>query len=356
MPGLIRGYGDIATSASWSKEEYAGRLLLFTPSLSLGYKDYFSVQGGVQMNVAVAAFTTGDEPSRSYPFVTAGANLARMIKPESAVGLKLFGSYAKTAYWGEVMPSLEDLSLSNGTGSDYSHLGLLNNASDAGESWQTGLNLQLFGNCLQVGYNYDHKLSEGVLMTSVPIPGGGYSPIRRSDFELRFRTHRIGVIFTGTETADFNWRTGLNAATTDSHIMKLSGSTPGGGIITPGGSVIILDAGMTPPGGGMMTLPVKRIWKGGWLNHFGYKKLTAGFNVLYNLNDRYTYTTTYPGTFTEIAHTFVLQHVYLGYRFTIAGSAQSELYASGRNLLQSDKLSLAIGEFRYYGLGVKVGW
>ena len=33
-----------------------------------------------------------------------------------------------------------------------------------------------------------------------------------------------------------------------------------------------------------------------------------------------------------------------------------EIYLSGRNLLQSDKVSPVHGALRYYGLGVKIGW
>jgi hypothetical protein len=58
----------------------------------------------------------------------------------------------------------------------------------------------------------------------------------------------------------------------------------------------------------------------------------------------------------ENTNSFDLQYIYLGYQLPVKGLALCEIYAGGRNLLQSYKLTPEIGGLRYYGLGAKVAW
>src|SRR5690606_5035662 len=259
------------TSYSRSEESLRGGVLLATPSVSLGYKDYFSLQGGVQLNTNLktpSLTANGHNKVSVRPFISAGANLLKMIRPGRSTASILSGSLANSAYQGEIIPAFSDLDFSQepGTSMEYVHPYDALAAQKSIDAWQVGLRLQLFGDRIRIDYNFENNRVAMLRQISVyPNP----SVFLTEEIELVQKVHRIRISANAVNTDHFSWRMGVNTASNKSKLILPAQNT--GGNPTP--SVNPFDS--------------KREWTGGFWNHFRYKKLVAGLNILYHFNDTY---------------------------------------------------------------------
>jgi hypothetical protein len=149
--------------------------------------------------------------------------------------------------------------------------------------------------------------------------------------------HRFSISELTMINKNFNWQTAVNIATMTTKRDTLPGFLP------------------------TLTSTYKREWRGGWSNIFRYKKIVAGLNGLYCFNPIVTVVKQFPGPDAPVYYetvqrpnSFLLQNIYLGYKFTSRQLGSCEIYVSGRNLLQTRHVELEIGETKYYGIGARV--
>ncbi|MBC8033975.1 MAG: TonB-dependent receptor [Chitinophagaceae bacterium] len=309
--------------------------LLFTPSLAVYHKNYLAVQGGLQAEAIRSFRFGGRQTSRSYPFATATLDVIKMIKKESSLGLKLYGSYATTAPWQENTPFQFDVSARQGF---VVFPGLISssllNIDEKDKIWNTGLTFQVFNSRLQIDYNY--KDSKSLILVRQTLSSSTGFPYVDVPYFLESSAHRIGVLSKVIDKQTISWNTGVNASYIDSRLSFYRNTTGGSGSIT-GFSGKLGD------------------WTGGWNNHFRINKIVVGFNCLYHFGKEATIRTS-PVTFPwGKANTLMLQHAYLGY-LVKCNAGSFELYASGRNMFQGDRQDIALGEFKYLGMGVKAAF
>jgi hypothetical protein len=257
----------------------------------------------------------------------------KIISSRTPVTLKLFGSYAENGIYGEGQYGMR------GIKSEFSpSVGYFNNyklptlqLSDRGnKTRQVGASLGMFNNRLQIDYNYLFNSYSTLVSTFI------FNPYK---IGIKSYVHRFSISGLITENKNFNWQTTANIATMTTKL----GSIPG-----------VISYSLQS---------YKREWRGGWSNTFRYKKIVAGFNGLYCFNSMETMVRRSPGSggpafyeMRQIPNSFLLQHIYLGYKFIYQKMGSCEIYMSARNLLQTRYFELEIGESKYYGIGARVGF
>lgn len=300
------------------------QLLLISPAMQIGYRDWFALQGGIQAIMSKNEPWVLKKADTIFPFASASVNIIRIIKPESTSSLKVFGSYAKTSITLNSVPRII-----NGVLTNYFPQAPSNNLT-------VGSTLQTLNNSLLVSYTYEKRnyYMPTTLRLTIYTGFGGYD--LHSNATINLPTHRFSVQYTLKNTETKEWRSGIN--------------------ITNVKPTITYNGGYTPPIGTHQDLYPQQGLSGGWTNHFRFNKFTAGLNALYFFDEQRFFRPRFNAPLQSMkANSFLLQHVYLGMKIE-KKNLQSEVYASARNLFQNKNSTLAKGDIRYLGLGVKAAF
>lgn len=317
-------YDNSLRSRSYGWFSITQQFLAISPAMQIGYRDWFALQGGIQ------AVRYKNDPwvlkkaDTILPFASASINIIRIIKPESISSLKVFGSYAKTSITLNSVPRII-----NGVLTNYFPQAPSNNLT-------VGSTLQTLNNSLLVSYTYEKKnyYMPTTLRLTIYTGFGGYD--LHSNATINLPTHRFSVQYAFKNTDTKEWRSGIN--------------------ITNVNPTITYNGGYTPPIGTHQDLYPQQGWSGGWTNHFRFNKFTAGLNALYFFDEQRFFRPRFNAPLQSMkANSFLLQHVYLGMKIE-KKNLQSEVYASARNLFQNKNSTLAKGDIRYLGLGVKAAF
>jgi hypothetical protein len=311
------------------------KLGLLTPSITVSYLDWVTVQGGFQLYVNSTAQSTAlhDNQTQPLPFATLNVDLFTPFDMDTdEMRLNVFGSYAQNFnYSNDIYGALLD--------DEYLHPG--NNARyDANPDpyqiytqIQGGAVLSVLENKLSFSYNYSLKRFSTSQVILIMLPTF-FNLFQTTD--ARIELHRVGVDFTLPTEGDFSWRTSLNGTYVflrDNY--KIKNYLPE-----------YLKLGY----------PDKPFITGGFVNHFGFKDAYLDFGLIYALNQAVIAHPSFSKTYTVTGKATILdlQNVDLGYKLPVKAVKSLEIYLSGRNLLQSDQ-SQYIENRRYIGAGFKVG-
>lgn len=344
---------------------YKQQFFSITPALSLYHQNGFSISGGARFD----GFPGSDsyyKNNKPEPFISTTVNPVKLIKPDADFNLMLYGSYALTPLAQE--PFSNSQIEKRATSSLIFSLNLMYPHSQfhgrGDYSRQLGAIVELFEKQVTLDYNLEESRLSYYMQFN--LPGlQGYNPFYSSaKSHITYLTHRIGLIANLATTDKFNWRTGINANTTKSRVKDPENM--GNNIYQPGGNtIIIIDpntglatelSGSNDPWIIPSTISSNRIWTGGWSNHFSYKKIIAGFNVLHYFEKQKLYRPTSSLNNREVRKykTLSLQHLYAGYSFPQSKLGAIEVYLSGRNIWQSKKEYYAEGLMKFYGFGFKL--
>lgn len=293
---------------------------LLTPSLLIGYKNIFSVQAGAQIDVSKDRY---GQLTRHAPFATAGVNVlnAQQAKGHS---LQLFGSVTTASFMGQpshnlaTIPSLEyDPTVYWPAFSSYFYRH--NNDS---YNWSGGLEWGLANKRFTVQYYFERRHFQGLVYGIDNSSNLSYPPFRSSAHYVTLQGRLI-------DKASISWTTRITGA----RIRNTSDSAING-----------YDAHYTI--GQLNTADAA--WTGGWVNRFAWKQLSAGVDLSYY----FTSNSTINRVSGRKVHSLGLQHVFVGYRVPLRNQRSLEVYATGRNIAQHNRL-LPGGERKYFGLGIK---
>ncbi|WP_214072319.1 hypothetical protein [Mucilaginibacter sp. dw_454] len=311
------------------------KLAILTPSITLGYLDWVSLQGGFQtyFNSTAKSTVEGHDNTTPLPFATANIDLTKPLDLDTNdMHLNLFGSYAQNfTYANDLTSGLLD--------NYFIHVGNNANFSTAPDPYQVytqiqgGLTASFLGNKLSFSYNYSLKrfsAGQDILTTDVLYID------HYSNTNARVELHRVGIDFALPTDGNFKWRTNLN-----------------------GTLVIMRDSYKVVnylPEFLRLAYPGKPFITGGFVNQFSYKDLYLDFGVIYCMNqaklDHPNSTQTYE--LIGKTNTFDLQNIDLGYKIPVTHIKSLEVYASARNLFQNDQ-SAIVESRRFIGAGFKVG-
>ncbi|HRE50553.1 MAG TPA: hypothetical protein PK339_03970 [Flavitalea sp.] len=308
-----------AASRSYSIQKQQS--ILISPAMHIGYKDWFALQGGIQATISKKQALIPRKTDTIFPFAAASINIIRIIKPESGSSLKVFGSYAKT-----INPLYGIVTSINGR--IVYHL-----PQNPSNTFTAGSTLQTLNNSLLVAYTYE-KRNYDILITWQALNSIGFlETYHYSDATINLPSHRFSVQYTIKNADAMEWRSGIN----------VTGIRP----------TITYNGGYNLQVGTHQDQYPQQGWSGGWTNHFRFNKITAGLNALYFFDEQRYFRPRFNAPIQSMkANSFLLQHVYLGLKIE-KKNLRSEVYASARNLFQNTKSTLARGDIRYLGLGVK---
>jgi hypothetical protein len=336
--------GDVLDGFT-SSDLYKPHMFLLTPSVNLYYKTWFNVQVGVLDNLSTVGFYGLDSLKKIFPFASASLDLAQLIKPGSPLSVKLYGAYSLSYFWLDDYNTLGDFS---GSATDIPMIGLYNNKLR--DSYQSSGNIdyRYFTNYLNSenksfknisagitikplnsGLSFDYFFQQGAYLSPQIILAPAYVNTV-TDMTIYNNTnaylHRLAVNYT-LNNSTFHWQTGLNATMLEQEYPVTYFTT-------------------NPSIGA-------NEWTGGWVNRLSCHNLFAGVDVLYHVGE--TIYTIVPNTGTLAAsriNSVSLQNVYLGYKLNAAHLKGLEIYADGRNLVQTKETDIT-DDRRYLGLGVK---
>lgn len=332
------------TSQGTSSAGLVQTLTLLTPSVSFNYGNAFLVQGGAQisLNSSAAISITANplkQPAKAYPFVSATVNLLQLNGQEASdTQLKVYGSLSRSlVYMSAYISQLTDGGTSGlpaYTAYGYGLNGSLvysdpqYNQYKAYTQVQAGTTLSLLKNKLNISYNYNNRRDNVLFVGLVPTPGNGtayyyYHP------DNHVNLHRVSVDMNLIGSDNFKWTPGINMS-----IIKTKLDVPANTF-----NATFADYYNT------------RVITGGFINRLAYKKVFAGVDMLYRLNEPI-----YPlGIGNAAAHinSLVLQNLYAGYSLPLKGTKGLEVFASTRNLVQNAKSDITDNR-KFYGLGFKV--
>ncbi|HEY9534388.1 MAG TPA: hypothetical protein VIQ77_07610 [Mucilaginibacter sp.] len=314
---------------------YKQKLGILTPSITLAYLHWVTVQGGFQtyVNSNAAVKVQDHDQTQPLPFATVSVDLfTPMGMDTDEMRLNIYGSYARNFnYANDLYGSLMD--------ELYLHPG--NNArfDDQPDPYQVYTQIQggavfsVLENKLSFSYNYSLKRFNAGQVVLIMLPG--LTNIFQNT-DARVELHRAGIDFALPTDGDFSWRTSLN-----------------------GTYVLMRDNFKVKnylPEYLRLTYPGKPFITGGFINRLGFKNAFLDFGVIYALNQAVIAHAAFSKTYivTGKANIFDLQNIDLGYKLHVKAVKSLEVYANARNLVQSDQ-SKYIENRRYIGAGFKVG-
>jgi hypothetical protein len=321
-------------SATYSTNS-SGKIYLLTPSLTLGYKNIFGLQGGV---LTILNSLHGAPIKSNYPFVSGSFDILKAANGSSASSLKLFGSYAKSRDFSDPSYPLSDFTISPAQKNDaivlvnytfypappYSYVNSINLSPWIAE---TGITFTTKGQRFFASYNYERR----AFNTSVVITGptGNNGSLNEQYGEgVVSSTHRLAVNAKIMAEKDFDWFSGITAAILSVNNVKatyVANEYVTGDYNTAGPSLT-----------------------GGWVNRARYKNLSFGLDFMYHVNQQvFVMNPAYSTPIQQKANSLLLQNVYVGYKIKT-----TELYIAARNLFENSKGDIINGN-RYYGLGFK---
>ena len=326
-------------SASETSFMDKGHILLLTPSVDAGYKEFFDLKGGFLADLGHSS-VSGQASKNIFPFVSGSAQVLRWGHSDHPSHLQLFASYAKRTNFYLNDYGLTDLSSGTGLSVFYSIPSPILYSIDpdfqfTGASatsaqipaeywvWETGASLSLWKDRLQVNYNFERR---NYTTPSVAIINAG-TPVEVFP-EIKSSTHFLGVSARILTAGDWQWRSGLNLAV-------MTGKSDSSSYL------------IGPHVGDVNTGHLS--WTGGWVHRLQYRDFLAGADLLYHFNELLTDGT---GTPTK-TNSLLLQNIYIGYRLHVKKTRVIELYLDSRGLWQSAHSDLA-DRRRYYGAGGKM--
>jgi len=328
-------------------------VLEFTPALNLYYKSYFNLEEGFIYNtVNIGGYK--EKPEKLFPFVSASADVMKLVDPEASLSVKFYGSYSQSYLLADNANSLEDFTGKtiqepvfndpNYPVTPYNGYGYFNLTGTGNYAY----NLEVFDP--QVYNEVFKTLSAGISIA--PLKSGLvfsyffekrnylstayiYVPEYANSISIGFTyintnsiLHRLGLDYTLVNSSSFNWHMGINATMQEQKYLLGYGTPP-----STGGSE----------------------WTGGWVNRLSYRSFFAGIDVLYFIGEK-TYVPgplLYEPYIVNKTNAFSLQNLYAGYRIKAAGLKNLEVFANGRNLLQNKKGDITDNS-KYYGLGFRL--
>jgi len=311
------------------------KLGILTPSITVGYMDWLSAQGGFQLYVNSTATPSvqGHDRSQPLPFASLSVDLfTPMDLDTDEMRLNVYGSYARNFnYSNDIYGSLMDQL--------YLHPG--NNAMfiDRADPYQVYTQIQggavfsVLENKLAFSYNFNLKRFNTGQVVLIMLPS--YTNIDQNT-DARIELHRVGIDFTLPTDGDFSWRTGLNGT----YVFMRDNFKV---------SNYLAEYLRLP-------YPGKPFITGGFTNHLALKDVYLDFGLMYALNQAVV---THPQSsrtymITGKANIFNLQNIDLGYKIPVKAVKSLEVYVSARNLIESDQFKY-IENRRYIGAGFKVG-
>ena len=311
-------------SVSQSTSEFKVKSYLLTPTFTLSYTNNVSLTAGL-VQILNNSKAAAEKPKKTFPFVTASANVSRLIDTTASVNVKIYGSYATSNRFNDSQSALSSLNpygVLSYSDQFVNNSGLFTYID--GKTFKTlslGLTADLFNNKLELSYNYENR--DGFTLISYLVNANQpYVYSYLSDTKYKF--HRIGVGFDLLKKDNLQWKTQINTTNLKQQIK----SSPSGNLIL---GVNLFD----------------KAWTGGWTNRLQYKKFVAGVDVQYILGKSSTSQIGF-----DDLESFSLQNLYAGWQIKTAKTKTLEVFVNARNLTQN-KNSVLTDYRRYIGLGVQ---
>jgi hypothetical protein len=346
----LDSYGDPIGYSSFVSGDHEHRFLL-TPSVNLYYKSYFNIQAGIMDNLATIGEYYPIDPKykKVLPFVTASADVTKLVDPNSSFTVKLFGSYSLAGFTTDnfnLFPNLSSYSvqlpvlgsLNNSlTSSYYPYNGSLYNyngqyavqAPNTDKTFKTisaGLSVSPLKSGLTINYFFEKANYISAVYEYAPAYGNGVESLLEFD-NTNSILNSLTVNYNLVNTSAFNWQTNLSATMLKQSYTVFYGPTPNIG---------------------------SGVWTGGWANRIKYHNLFAGADLLYQIGEK-VYTQSYYSSTVSVTkvNSFSLQNLYVGYTIKTAYFKDLELFANGRNIFQNQKEDITDSR-KYYGLGFRL--
>ena len=309
------------SSYSQNRSSLDGKTYLLTPTLTVSYNSAASLTAGFVQFLNSTSGVVDAKPKKFFPFVTASANVSKLIDTGARVNVNVYGSYAVNNRLNDTHTTLSFFYPYSVT-ANYNSFATNIAVSDYinGKNFKTftlGSTVGLFQNKLELSYNYDNRKS---FSSVYYLYNNNQSFLYLAD--TRYKTHRIGVGYNWIKQDNINWKTQINATNLKQEILS-----------APVGNIIILNT-------------FNRAWTGGWTNRLQYKNFVGGIDLLYLFGKN-------NGSISSTLDldSFALQNLYAGWRIKTSKLKGLEVYASGRNLFQN-KQSVLPDYRRYIGIGL----
>lgn len=328
------GSSPVPTAAGSSTSYTSVKTYLLTPALNVDYKSLFNLTGGLVyiLNSSNNSLSLNNDRKKAFPFVTASADVARLIDPSSSMSVKAYGSYSLSSFFSDASASFTNAIIAVQYGSNNLYTYNYATLTDAAfytykrqfKTLSLGADAGFFNNKLILSYNFENRKSYSPIIVSSYNNNIPYNYTIFTD--TKYITHRVSAGFNFVNQKDFTLKSMLNASNLKQEIELPNGFNAG---------IINLD---------------NKLWTGGWVNRLQYKNVTAGIDVLYlfakNINTMAE---------NKNLNSFSLQNVYAGLQLKTGFAKTFEVFANGRNLIQNDK-SIFTDYRRYFGLGLKAGF
>ncbi|MDB5135447.1 MAG: hypothetical protein JWP37_2050 [Mucilaginibacter sp.] len=323
-----------------SNSKYASfakfRTYFLTPSINLYYKKIFNLQGGFLYDLSKTNNQPPDneKPPKLFPFISANANIAPLIDPNTTIAINLHGAYALSYEFGDGYSALDELgnpattpviinqfvsAITNPDGSLSQPSTAANNLYRSFKTLTAGIDIDLFKNKLTIGYLFEKRNYLTTVEEQISSTDNSFTETIAIAANTAYYLNTVNINFKAINTRSFKWQTGIN---TTSIKQKLP------------------DFGISIG---------QNAWTGGFVNRFEVNNLFAGANLLYAIGER-----NYTATSMTKTNSFSLQNLYAGTKIKITHLKYAEVFASARNISQN-KSSDITDNRRFYGLGFKLG-
>lgn len=321
------------------------KVYLLTPSMEFAYKDFFNLQGGLDILLnSNKDFAPAYKKHRFFPFITTSVDIGKWTDM-SNVSLKIFGSFSKqNGLLDDDYATLEGFYLQGAsstqstpvfTNGSYGYIYNYYDFYQPYNNYQAGAELGIFKH-FTIDYSFEDHYNVVPVLLALPTAPNGVQ-FGTGFYNGKTITNRIGLNY-DMHSGNFGWKTGLNA--TESKLQLVDKSTS-----------YFADIDSTYLGKGHR-------WTGGFTNRFTYGNFFAGIDVLYQFGERpYNLENALIGTTSYVApsnkNSFAVQNLYIGSKFKVNKLKYAEVYFNSRNILQnyySDITDLR----RFYGLGFKL--
>lgn len=319
-------------SYSYSRSTRHGALLTATPSFAVSYGSLFLLQGGLLLNGS-KMIESDYEDTRTYPFVNGTVNLAKLLKPGSRFGWKVFGSYSERFPTLDGIYQLSDFNhgfvLPEALAPDAYFIGYPNTVLSNDRlttQWQVGSSMAVFEERIRINYNYLNA-EQGLLTTMAPLPGTGTGSRMISEKYTR-RQHHFSIEADILRTDAFKWNSGLfvNIVKDDSKYDLI------------------------PPFDPLVNTAQPRT--GGLVNSVQYRNFYAGVDMVFLLNHEES-GTSMQEPLVKKYNTLELANLFLAYRLNTR-RFDGDLFLSSRSLIDSATYPTAPNSKKYFGGGCKV--
>lgn len=325
------------------------KLYVLSPVLNISYKQTLNIQGGVVSNVSHRNASQGQTLPRTVAFGSIGIDLLKLDGVQRSNSLKLFGSYSRRSAYTATDFYLNDIDFNNplvGIGSQ-SFMGVIYSGTTTISLpylvslpkywiWETGAKWSVLENRLQFDYNFERRNFSGLLYL---ISGSGLVELEFTN--LTSSQHRLGVSYRIVDHGECSWQMGVNTTVLRSKFDPGPQISPNPGII-----------GDSYPGN------ERPSFTGGWTNRVSYHRLSLGLDMLYHFSGEvYNNYLNGAGQFTLAGreNSWLLQHVYVGYRLPMHNKMGLEVYVDSRGLARGGNTTYNMNPRRYYGVGGKIG-